>query len=31
MTLMWCNGFPKISTSRSAKFGVVVFKPSMLD
>ena len=26
-----CNGFPEISASRSAKFGVVVFKASMLN
>ena len=31
MKLIWCNGFPDICASRSAKFGVVVFKASMLD
>ena len=30
MKLIWCNGFPEIYASRSAKFGVVVFKASML-
>ena len=31
MKLIWCNGFPEICDSRSAKFGVVVFKESMCD
>ena len=39
MKLIWCNGFPEISTqlmggrsaSRPAKFGVAVFKASVLD
>ena len=31
MKLFWCNGFPEICGSISAKFGVVVFKASMLD
>ena len=31
MKLIWCNGFPEICANRSAKFGVVIFKPSMLD
>ena len=31
MKLIWCNGLPEICVSRSAKFGVVVFKASMLD
>ena len=31
LKLIWCNGFPDICASRSAKFGVVVFKASMLN
>ena len=31
MKLIWCNGFPEICVSRSAKFGIAVFKASMLD
>ena len=31
MKLIWCNSFPEIYASRSARFGVVVFKASMLD
>ena len=31
MKLIWCNGIPEIYASRSAKFGVAVFKASMLD
>ena len=31
MKLIWCNGFPEICASRSAKYGVAVFKASMLD
>ena len=31
MKLIWCKGFPEIYASRSAKFGVAVFRASMLD
>ena len=31
MKLIWCNGFPEIFASRSAKFVVMVFKASLLD
>ena len=31
MKCIWCNGFPEIYASRSPKFGVAVFKASMLN
>ena len=31
MKPIWCHGFPEIYASRSSKFGVAVFKASMVN